>query len=326
RFLQITIDCLKEKSNLNFWDHPQGIYYRTCGMDLSRKVVALFSGQGSQYLEMGKELVINFPELQQLYGRMDGLLRQDNLQSVSEIVFPSPVFTQTEKDAQATALQRTEYAQPAIAALSAGMYQILQKAGFQADFAAGHSFGELTALWAAGVLSEEDYCFLVKARGQAMATSQNSGDAGKMLAVKEDIYKVKELIEQFPQIRIANFNSPHQVVLAGNSAQITKIQQILQNQGTTAVLLPVAAAFHTPLIEFARKRFANACKRVTFSKPKISVYTNVTGKVYSSETELIHKTLENHLSNSVLFNQEIENIYADGGYCFVEFGPKRVLT
>ncbi|MEH2383663.1 MAG: beta-ketoacyl synthase N-terminal-like domain-containing protein [Nostoc sp.] len=325
KFLQIIIDSLKDKSNLSCWDHPQGIYYRSCGMDLSGKVVALFSGQGSQYLEMGKELVINFPELQQLYGRMDALLRQDNLQSVSQIVFPSPVFTQTEKDAQATALQRTEYAQPAIAGLSAGMYQILQKAGFQADFAAGHSFGELTALWAAGVLSEEDYCFLVKARGQAMATSQN-GDAGKMLAVKEDIDKVKELVDQFPQVKVANFNSPHQVVLAGNSAQITKIQQILQNQGTTAVLLPVAAAFHTPLIEFARKGFASACKRVTFRKPKISVYTNVTGKLYSSETELISKTLENHLSNSILFHQEIENIYADGGYCFVEFGPKRVLT
>ncbi len=112
KLLQISLDWLKHKGSAASWEHPQGIYYRASGMDLSGKVVSLFSGQGSQYLEMGREVVMNFPEMRRLYGSMDSLLLQDNLQPLSEIVFPHPVFEEAEKNAQIAALQRTEYAQP----------------------------------------------------------------------------------------------------------------------------------------------------------------------------------------------------------------------
>ena len=327
QLLQITIDLLNNKPNAPFWESPQGIYYRASGINLDGKVVALFSGQGSQYLEMGRELVINFPEFRQFYGYMDELLIQENLKPISDIVFPPPVFSETEKDVQNQILKQTEYSQPAIGAFSAGIYKILKQAGFKPDFVAGHSFGELTALWSAGVFSDEDFCFLVKARGLAMAAPQDSNyDAGAMLAVKADINKVKNIIQDFTRVRIANFNSPLQIVLAGNSGEIKEIQQILQNQGITEILLPVSAAFHTPLIDFARKSFATACNRVKFNHPQIPVYTNVTAKVYPQQVPEIRKNLENHISNPVLFQQQIEKIYADGGYCFVEFGAKRILT
>ncbi len=327
KFLQISLDCLRNRASSPTWEHPQGVYYRASGLNLKGKVVSLFSGQGSQYLEMGRELAMNFPSLRRLYGYMDSLLLKDNLQPLSEIVFPQPVFEEAEKNAQVAALQRTEYAQPAIGVLSAGMYKILQQAGFESDFVAGHSFGELTALWAAGVVSEEDYLYLVKARGQAMAAPQDPDhDAGAMLAVKEDISKVEAVLKHFPQVTIANQNSPNQVVLAGLTTEINKVRQALHEQGCTAVLLPVSAAFHTPLIAFAQKSFAIASKTVTFQSPKIPVFTNVTGKLYPQEPQAIHQILESHLSKSVLFKQEIENIYAAGGYCFVEFGPRRILS
>ncbi|HYW19231.1 MAG TPA: beta-ketoacyl synthase N-terminal-like domain-containing protein [Nodularia sp. (in: cyanobacteria)] len=327
KFIQVSIDWLKNKADATSWEHPQGIYYRSSGMELGGKVVSLFSGQGSQYLEMGRELVMNFPTMRRLHGCMDSLLLKDNLQPVSEIVFPHPVFSEAEKNAQIAALQRTEYAQPAIGVFSAGLYSILQQAGFKSDFVAGHSFGELTALWAAGVLSEADYLFLVKSRGQAMAAPEDPDhDAGSMLAVKEEMSKVAVVLRNFPQVTIANFNSPTQFVLAGPTAEIAKVRQALQEQGCTAVVLPVSAAFHTPLIAFAQKSFAIATKSVKFNQPQIPVFTNVTGKTYPQESQAIQKILETHLSNSVMFKQEIENIYAAGGYCFVEFGPRRILS
>jgi acyl transferase domain-containing protein len=327
KFLQVAVEMLRTKAVMPAWEHPQGIFYRQSGLELGGKVVALFSGQGSQYLEMGRELLMNFPNMRQLYGYMDSLLLKDNLQPLSEIVFPHPVFEESEKNAQIAALQRTEYAQPAIGMLSAGLYKTLQQAGFKSDFVAGHSFGELTALWAAGVFSDEDYCLLVKARGRAMAAPEDPGyDAGAMLAVKEEISKVEAAIKQFPRVTIANFNSQNQVVLAGPTADINQVRLYLHEQGYAAVLLPVSAAFHTPLIAFAQKSFAIALKSVKFQAPKIPVFSNVTGNLYSKEPHAIQRILETQLASSVLFKQEIESIYSAGGYCFVEFGPRKILT
>ncbi|MBD6617883.1 acyltransferase domain-containing protein [Komarekiella sp. 'clone 1'] len=324
--LQTSIDWLTNKLQAESWEHPQGIYYRKTGMTTKGKVVALFSGQGSQYLEMGREILINFPDLQQIYAEMDSLLRQDGLHPLSEVVFPAPVFDSNQKAAQLERLQLTEYAQPAIAAFSVGLYKLLQQAGFAPDFVAGHSFGELTALWAAGVLSEEDYFFLVKARGQAMAAPNPQFDAGAMLAVKGDVSQVTELIKNFPQVTIANLNSHHQLVLAGTKAEIAKVQEVLKTQGFSTVLLGVSAAFHTPLVAHAQKPFAKAIEKVVFKQPQIPVYTNVTGKPYPSDPQVIQKVLKEHLRNQVLFKQEIENIYAEGGSCFIEFGPRSILT
>ncbi|WP_413175988.1 SDR family NAD(P)-dependent oxidoreductase [Anabaena azotica] len=324
-FLQISINQLRNKPEAESWEHPKGIYYRQKGIETTGKIVALFSGQGSQYLEMGQELAVNFPCLRETYIYMDKLLCEDGLKPLSEVVFPQPVFDQSQKQNQLETLQKTEYAQPGIGVFSAGLYKILQQAGFKADFVAGHSFGELTALWAGGVLSEEDYFFLVKERGKAMATPTEF-DAGGMLAVKGNISQVKEIIKDFPQVAIANWNSQHQVVLAGKKAEITKVQNVLKEKGFSTFLLGVSAAFHTPLVSHAQKPFAQAIEKVTFNSAKIPVYTNLTGGFYPNEASAIQKTLKEHLLNQVLFQQEIENIYKAGGYCFVEFGPKNVLT
>ena len=317
---QEAIATFKSQSQSTQWDHPLGIFYRhkaTPG-----KVVALFSGQSSQYLEMGRELVMNFPAIRKTYAHVDRLM-EGNSQSVSQAVFPPPVFDETQRQKQSEVLQQTEIAQPAIAAFSTGLYKILQQAGFKPDFVAGHSFGELTALWAAGVLSDEDYYFLVKERGQAMA-SKNS--AGAMLAVQGDAKGVRTAIAEFEGVAIANWNSPQQVVLAGDKAEITRAKVKLEQQGYSAVILPVSAAFHTPLVGHAQAPFAKAVDAVSFNSPQVPVYTNVSGNPYPSEPQDCQKILKQHLLSQVLFQQEIENIYAAGGTCFVEFGPRSILT
>jgi polyketide-type polyunsaturated fatty acid synthase PfaA len=325
--LQASINCLKKNLQAESWEHPLGIYYRKTAFDTKGQVVALFSGQGAQYLHMGRELALNFPQLRQTYSRVDHLLTEDGLKSLSEVVFPPSGFTPEVEQMQIKALQQTEYAQPAIGAFSVSLFKILQEAGFQPDFAAGHSFGELTALWAAGVLREEDYFSLVKARGQAMAAPKNPDfDAGAMLAVKEGIEKVIAEIRDFPQVTVSNVNSNRQIVLAGATADIHQVQQVLQERGYDPVLLPVSAAFHTPLVRHAQEPFAKAVDNIPFQQARIPVYTNVMGKSYPAEPQNMQEILKKHLINPVLFRDEIENIYAAGGRCFVEFGPRHVLT
>jgi acyl transferase domain-containing protein/acyl carrier protein len=325
--LQTSIDFIKQNLEKDAWEHPKGIFYRKSGIDPKGKVVGLFSGQGSQYLEMGRELQCNFPPMRQVFSEMDSLFVKDGLKPISSRVFPAPVFEQEQKDLLSETLTRTENAQPAIGAMSVGLYKLLQQAGFTPDFVAGHSFGELTALWAAGVLSDRDYYCLAKARGKAMSPPDDPNfDSGTMLAVKGDGNKIAEEIKEFPEITLANWNSANQVVLAGAKPAIAKVQQYLTEKGYSAVLLPVSAAFHTPLVGHAQKPFADAINKVTFNAPKIRLFSNTTGKAHSSKPDDIRKVLAKHILNPVLFKDEIENIYAEGGYFFVEFGPKNVLT
>ncbi|MEA5594305.1 beta-ketoacyl synthase N-terminal-like domain-containing protein [Rivularia sp. UHCC 0363] len=325
--LRVCINWFKKQPQAENWQLPQGVYYRKTGMQLQGKVVALFSGQGSQYLEMGRELAMNFPLIQQTYNQVDNLFCEAGLSPISEKVFPAPVFEPAQKQQQAQALQQTEISQSAIGAFSVGVYKLLQQAGFKPDIVAGHSFGELTALWAAEVLSDRDYFYLVKARGQAMAKPADSHqDTGGMLAVKGDVAEVKTVVAEFPEVKIANCNSPNQIVLAGAIDKIARIKQVLTDQGFSTINLPVSGAFHTPLISYAQKPFAQAVNEVTFNTPKIPIYTNTTAELYPQKPESIRKNLQAHISQSVLFEQEIENIYNKGGYCFVEFGPRSILT
>ncbi|RKZ79862.1 MAG: hypothetical protein DRR19_24420, partial [Candidatus Parabeggiatoa sp. nov. 1] len=325
--LQITIESLKKRPSADFFEHPKGIHYRKRGFDTNGKVVALFSGQGSQYLEMGRQIALNFPPFRQAYTDMDSTLHKEGLPPISDIVFPCPVFDKEKKAAQIAALQQTENAQPAIGTFSIGLYKILQQAGFKSDFVAGHSFGELTALWAAGVLSDEDYFFLVQARGQAMASPTDPNfDAGAMLAVTGDIITVQNIVEKFPTIAIANWNSNIQVVLGGPTPDLEKIKQVFEKRDFSTVLLPVSAAFHTPFVKHAHKPFAQALNMVTFNRPQISVYANMTAAPYPNNPDEIRKTLASHMLKPVAFKRKIENMYAAGAYFFVEFGPRNILT
>lgn len=325
--LRLSIQTLQAHKGSESWDSPKGIYYRRKGMDLKGRVVALFAGQGSAYLEMGKELVYNFPPLMDAYYQMDRLFVEDGWKPLSGIVFPKPSFDPAQRAADEEQLQRTEHAQPAIGVFSAGLYKIFERAGFQPDFVAGHSFGELTALWVAGVLSEGDYFALARARGKAMAAPDDADfEAGSMCAVMGDIEKIQADITDFPHITIANLNSKSQVVLAGPTQDMIAVQELLHNKDYSVVPLPVSAAFHTSLVGHAHRPFAKAIQAVSFQSPRIPVYSNATGTVYPPEPEAIQEMLKGHILQTVRFKEEIENIYKAGGNLFIEFGPKNILT
>ena len=327
RQLAAAAELLKVHSGQESAEHPAGVYYRRSGLDPQGKLVALFPGQGSQYVDMGRELAVNYPPLRQAFTRMDAHFEADGLLPLSSVVYPAPALDGAQKEAHSNNLTRTEYAQPAIGALCAGLYHLLQQAGFNADFSAGHSFGELTALWAAGVYDEEAYFTLAKARGKAMAPPADPDfDAGTMLAVKGDVAALQEELKAFPEITLANWNSNNQVVLAGTKPAIAAVQKVLVEKGYSVVGLPVSAAFHTALVSHAQKPFAEAVRKVKFNQPRIPVYSNTTGQAYPSDPEQVRRCLSEHILNPVHFKDEIEAIYSRGGSIFVEFGPKNVLT
>ncbi|MBF0240214.1 MAG: SDR family NAD(P)-dependent oxidoreductase [SAR324 cluster bacterium] len=326
RNLEDALRLLSEKADQDAWE-SSGIHFRKQGLKTSGKVVALFPGQGSQYLNMGRELANSFPDIQKAYEQIDPLFVKDGAEPLSKRVFPIPVFSSEETAANQDVLQLTQHAQPSIGTFSVGLFKILEKCGFKADFTAGHSFGELTALWAAGVLNDHDYFALARARGKAMAAPDDPNfDAGTMAAVMGSTEAIQAVINDFPNIKIANLNSQKQNVIAGPKQEVIEAQKALKKQGLSAVLLPVSAAFHTPLVGHAQKPFAEAIDKATFKAPVIPVYSNATGQAYPKTPKTIQKQLQEHILQSVRFQNEIENIYQDGGTIFVEIGPKNVLT
>jgi|688.fasta_scaffold04878_1 polyketide-type polyunsaturated fatty acid synthase PfaA len=307
--------------------HPKGIYYRDGGLDPSGKVVALFPGQGSQYLNMGKDWANNYPDMREVIGECDHLFKQRNRPLLSQVIYPPTVFDQEGLDLLQKQLTKTENAQPAIGAISAGVYRILQKAGFQPDFILGHSFGEFTALWAGGVLNDRAFLELAIERGQAMQlSSQGAGAEGRMLAVNADEKGVQKWLASFPDVSITNYNSSNQTVLGGSEASIISLQKELSQAGFKATILPVANAFHTRFVDYAAQPLAGKIFQIEFGQPSVAIYSNVTARPYPHQPEAIKKILADHLRSPVAFRQSVEAIYSQGGRIFVEIGPKNILT
>ncbi|MEZ8318051.1 type I polyketide synthase [Vibrio splendidus] len=313
------------------WQMPNGTSYRESALIAENgagKVAALFAGQGSQYLNMGRELACHYPEMRQQLAQADQVFGQHKKTALSQILFPIPTFTPEATKAQEAVLTNTANAQSAIGTVSMGQFDIMTQAGFKADMVAGHSFGELSALCASGVISQDDYYQLAFARGDAMAATPEQGDSGTMFAVILDADKlpaVESCISQFKGVSIANYNAPTQLVIAGPTATVQQAAQALTEQGFKAIALPVSGAFHTPLVAHAQKPFAAAIDKASFSAPTLPLYSNATGKLHSKDAKAIKKAFKQHMLQSVRFSEQIEAMYEAGARVFVEFGPKNIL-
>ncbi|WP_432855224.1 SDR family NAD(P)-dependent oxidoreductase [Amycolatopsis sp. CA-161197] len=304
--------------------HPKGVFFRRRAVaDL--KIGALFAGQGSQHVDMGLTAVLNNPAVATMFDEANGVFGRSP-RPLANVVFPPPVFDPEARTEQEATLRRTDYAQPAIAALSAGQYRFLAERGLECAGFMGHSFGELTALWAAGSLADQDFFTLAKARGDAMAVAGGLGDPGTMAAVQASRYEMTALLAGHPDVSVCNHNAPDQVVVGGGTVAVGEFADACRAQGLTVRELPVAGAFHTRYVAHAVEPFREVVANTFVGEPRLPVYANSAGGSYGPSVETNREVLTGQLLQTVEFVRGLEAMRADGCTVFVEFGPKTVLT
>jgi [acyl-carrier-protein] S-malonyltransferase len=274
----------------------------------------LFPGQGSQYVGMMKDLAERFPSARELLDRAEALLGF----SIRTICWEGPEAV----------LRQTQYTQPALFLHEAILVELLHSR-IPADAVAGHSLGEYSALFAAGALSFEDALRLVHLRGQLMAEAGRLQPGAMAAVIGLEEGRVEELCAQLSHdsgvLVAANYNAPGQVVVSGSAELVTAAVDAFRAAGAVRVIpLAVSGAFHSPLMEPARQRLAEAIAATPFQTPRIPVYCNVSAEPVRSAQEL-RTALIAQLTAPVRWRQTLERMYADGIREFVELGPGKVL-
>lgn len=320
---ELAVEQLAENPTAPQWNHPEGLFFRASSMP-DIKVGALFSGQGSQYLDMGTEAALNNPTVAEAFDLANEAFAGATPR-LGAVIFPPPVFDEQARADQEATLRRTEYAQPAIGALSVGQYRFFTELGFRADGYLGHSFGELTALWASGAIATPDYFALARARGAAMAPVSD-GDSGTMVAVQATRGQVDAILANVDDALVCNHNAPDQVVVGGGTAAIAEVVSRCGEAGFATRSLPVSAAFHTPYVAHAVDVFRPAVELIHIGSPDAPVFANSPGGHYGPDPVGNRTTLVDQLLRPVEFVSALEAMRDSGCTVFVEFGPKQVLT
>ncbi len=270
----------------------------------------IYPGQGSQYEGMGKDLYDNFSEAREVY---------DKAERISGLNIKALSFEGSKKD-----ISQTQFTQPLIFTHSWAIMEIIgSRLGF--EYAAGHSLGEYSALCASGVLPFEKGLEAVTIRGNLMSQASNGGMLAP-LGIGQDIAEaVAEELSEEGIMTIANYNAPGQYILSGQKELFPKAIELLQEKGAKRVVeLPVSGAFHSPLMEVAKKELGDFLQKIDFRAPKVHFYSNSTG-TSTNNPEEIKRRLLNQLTSPVLWIDIVDNMIADGANIFTEAGPGKVL-
>ena len=279
-------------------------------------IAYIFPGQGSQYAGMGKNLAETFPVAKQVFEEADAALGF----AISDLCFNGP----------AEQLQLTENTQPAILSVSIAALRAMESVGFpKPDFVAGHSLGEYSALVAAGSLSLTDAVRTVRARGRYMQEAVPVGRGAMAAILGAEVATIESACVEASQGQVcsaANFNSPGQVVIAGDADAIDRAIELLKQRGAKrAIKLDVSAPFHSTLMMPAQERLAADLVKMRFDDPKLSLITNVDAKPINTGAEARDAAIR-QVSSPVQWLQSVEFLLAAGVQTFIEVGPGKVLS
>jgi acyl transferase domain-containing protein/NAD(P)-dependent dehydrogenase (short-subunit alcohol dehydrogenase family)/acyl carrier protein len=303
----------------------RGIYYAEQSSFGSENLAFLFPGQGSQSVGMLGELAINFEEVRQAYEDFDAALAGAGSEPIGTLVFPPPAFDSATRQKQADALRPTEVAQPAIGAASVGLLRLIQSLGLEPNFVAGHSYGELTALHAAGAMDARGLAVLSLHRGRLMKEAGGE-HPGAMAALMTGPETVSDLLTEFADARIVNLNGPQQTVVAGSHETLELVLSRAREKQIRGRLLPVACAFHTHLMEPARDPLAQAAATILCAQPRYPVFSNLDASIHPSDLLATARRMGDHVTHPVRFAEMIAAMHDQGARVFVEVGPGGLLT
>ncbi|MEM1148962.1 MAG: beta-ketoacyl synthase N-terminal-like domain-containing protein [Pseudomonadota bacterium] len=302
---------------------PVGVGLRDTPV-LGGKVAFLFAGQGSQYVGMGRDLALAMPAALKAWTQAAGHPVTGSLDLHTK-AFPPTLFGDAAEDEARDELTRMVHAQPGIAVSALSQLDALSGLGIDADMAGGHSFGELLALYHGGAMNRQSLLTLSHARATAMTDAARGSD-GAMLAVRASMEDLQPMLDDIPGVALANDNGPSQVALSGATKAIEAAQAKLSARGYAAHRLPVASAFHSPIVASAVTPFGNSINTVAFKPLTVPVYANVTGRPYGGSPEHNKRILANQIQSPVRFREMIEAMYADGARTFLEIGPNSVVS
>ncbi len=303
------------------WELPHACY--ASGPPAGR-LALVFPGQGSQYAGMLGELACTFPQLADALAEADHDVAGLDARLV-DIIYPPPTFDDELRRRNADRLTRTEAAQPALGAVELGLARMLSYFGVRADAVAGHSFGELVALCAAGRIDAPSLHRLARLRGRLMG--EGDADRGTMAAVKAAAEDVEAIVRDVGgDLILANRNGPIQSVISGPREFVASAVNACKARGFSVVPLKVSGAFHSRLMESAVQPFRNALEAVRISPGHCPVYSNTTARPYSTDSAEARRTLGEQLVRPVDWIGEVRAMYEDGVRTFIEVGPRAVLT
>ena len=288
------------------------------------KVAFLFPGQGSQYVNMLRDLRQVEPVVADTFREADEVMT-----SILGRPLTSYIYDEGDEESQKKAeaeLRNTEITQPAVLTTNVALLRVMDKFGFKPDMVIGHSLGEYAALVAAGVLTFPEALQVVSARGREMS-KVSMVDNGCMAAVSAPLEQVEKIINQINgYVVIANINSPLQCVIGGETPAVEEAVETFLAAGLQATKIPVSHAFHTRIVAPASVPLRQVIAKMDVRLPRLPVVANVTGKIYPNTREEILDILAQQVASPVQFIRGVHTLYEEGVRVFVEIGPKRVLN